>query len=859
MKKNKKLLALPLLLLSCLSLSSCNNNSGGDTKEESEQVKEFRAFARVFNYTQDSGPDGIRASLDKDDMGSTDDTITITGFLNPDEVTEITVPESVRGLKITGLGSSAFANNESLTKIVLPDTIETISENALTNLSQLTDLTLPTKTIVSPNAIDGTPYLLNKYVKAEGETGINLVNNNSIYSVDKKKLATLGNAEIPGNVTFIPNEMFKDCEITSVTIPSSITKIGEYAFRNTKLESVTLPKTVKEVGDSAFSNITTLKSFYTFDVTDIENSPKTYEPIELGSTILSGSYENLESLSYPGETTLEDVLGSISSTAKEKLKLTNVYLNGEHIAKRALQNFSSIKTLKLANSVILVDDYAFEGVNQVTEFYPNGENRDSSLSYIGNHYITEDKVISHLLTSSSYNLQMYADDSTWELIELNTEGDIVKASGTYSSNENDTLTLTVTTNTDNILKETTYTTIVSSNKHSLTLTLQISKEGSTEKEDKEITLNETTLKHGLFSSPWYTSYRNSLGNDSYMILGSALFNKVGNPDLSSLASKSIKGYADEIFKGLTTVNEEFAHNTLNINEAHVFGKNSFEGTKIASIDASDSSYWVYNEAFKDVDTLKSVKLSENTTISNQSPFGNNYQIEELSGPFNNLSMRQLVGDTKNNNCALKKVELSENVTTIASSAFFNCKKLESITFHDGLKTIGASSFSMTNIKEVYIPYSVTLIGANAFAFCESLNKVTIEDVKVESEDDPNGTEFNNENSHSAVNGMSNRLTINGSVFFGCKSLTGTFIIPFRIYEIGSSCFVNTAIEHLEIRLCDKDRLNKPCEGFNPTTDTTSAISFALGFEQKSTYVVQGDNPEYIDYTVVGEGYSFSNK
>ena len=67
------------------------------------------------------------------------------------------------------------------------------------------------------------------------------------------------------------------------------------------------------------------------------------------------------------------------------------------------------------------------------------------------------------------------------------------------------------------------------------------------------------------------------------------------------------------------------------------------------------------------------------------------------------------------------VAVPEDITAIADSAFFECRKIESLTLPEGLKTIGADAFhGCLNLERAVIPDSVESIGENAFQWCSRL-------------------------------------------------------------------------------------------------------------------------------------------
>ena len=68
------------------------------------------------------------------------------------------------------------------------------------------------------------------------------------------------------------------------------------------------------------------------------------------------------------------------------------------------------------------------------------------------------------------------------------------------------------------------------------------------------------------------------------------------------------------------------------------------------------------------------------------------------------------------------------VTSIGSSAFYECGDLTSVTIPNSVTNIGSSAFEgCSGLTSVTIPNSVTSIGASAFAYCRGLTSVTIPD------------------------------------------------------------------------------------------------------------------------------------
>ena len=66
-----------------------------------------------------------------------------------------------------------------------------------------------------------------------------------------------------------------------------------------------------------------------------------------------------------------------------------------------------------------------------------------------------------------------------------------------------------------------------------------------------------------------------------------------------------------------------------------------------------------------------------------------------------------------------------DVTSIGSSAFYNCRSLTSVTIPDSVTSIGDWAFHYNGLRSVTIPDSVTSIADHAFYGCSGLTSVTI--------------------------------------------------------------------------------------------------------------------------------------
>ena len=142
------------------------------------------------------------------------------------------------------------------------------------------------------------------------------------------------------------------------------------------------------------------------------------------------------------------------------------------------------------------------------------------------------------------------------------------------------------------------------------------------------------------------------------------------------------------------------------------------------------------------------------------------------------------GGSVANTQRIKTVVIEPGVTSIGTSAFYDCTSLTSVTIGNGVTSIGSYAFSYcTGLTSVTIPDSVTSIGDSAFRGCTSLTSVTI----------PNSVTSIGSYAFSRCTGLTS-VTIPDCVtsigeyaFSGCSSLTSV-TIPDSVTSIGEYAF-----------------------------------------------------------------------
>ena len=175
-------------------------------------------------------------------------------FENSETLTSVIIPNSV-----TEIGYYTFADCISLTNIVIPDSVTEIGNSAFKRCTGLTSIVIPD----SVTEIRGGTFF--------GCTGLTSI-------------------VIPDSVTEIGDEAFKGCTaLKNITIPDSVTKIGNHAFSGcANLTSIVIPSSVTKIGSFAFENCPRLKSII------VSKDNKVYDSRENCNAIIDTEKNALE-------------------------------------------------------------------------------------------------------------------------------------------------------------------------------------------------------------------------------------------------------------------------------------------------------------------------------------------------------------------------------------------------------------------------------------------------------------------------------------------------------------------------------------------------------------------------------------
>ena len=254
--KTKKFLACflaILMLLTSLSVSIATAETEG-----------FFQYEIVNEYDTDF-EDGIA-----------DTYAVITKYTGSESV--VSVPSSLGGYPVKVIEYAAFKGNSAVTSVTVPETVESIGDNAFENCVNLTKLNLPANlTNIGGDIVCGTPifedskywegdllyigtYLL-AFDDSSENTEIIIKEGTTLIAAFTFGFTDIESVKLPESLKVIGDMTFAYCEdLKSITFPQNLETIGFWAFENcTSITEIEIPDSVKNLGEGAFYGLKNLR------------------------------------------------------------------------------------------------------------------------------------------------------------------------------------------------------------------------------------------------------------------------------------------------------------------------------------------------------------------------------------------------------------------------------------------------------------------------------------------------------------------------------------------------------------------------------------------------------------------------
>ncbi len=275
-------------------------------------------------------------------------------------LTSIIIP-----MNVTSIGDDAFHNCTSLTSVNIPKNVTSIGENAFHSCSGLTTIQ-----VESGNTVYDSRENCNAIIKTADNTLLfgcqNTVIPNSVETIGENAFYSctgLTSISIPDGVTTIGYSSFCGCmALTSVSIPNSVKSIGNHAFYNCYgLTDISIPNGVTTVGDYAFFGCSSLMSI---------TIPSSVTSI--GSRVLNNCFV-LTTIQVDNGNTVYDsredcnaIIETASNTLLEGCQNTVIPNSVTGIGECAFWGCSGLTAINIPNSVTNIGSSAFAGCSELT-------------------------------------------------------------------------------------------------------------------------------------------------------------------------------------------------------------------------------------------------------------------------------------------------------------------------------------------------------------------------------------------------------------------------------------------------------------------------------------------------------------
>ena len=765
-------------------------------------------------------------------------------------LTEITIPEAIKTLgnqifngcsklktvtlhnAITSLGTSLFKDCTSLESITLPSSLKTLGTNAFQGCTALKSITIPGNVTSLPNNLFDGCTSLASVTLPEGVTTLG----NYIF----RGCTSLESIDLPSKLTYLGRYTFQNSGLTSIEIPSGVQHISHKAGTKANtgssttndvslfdgcvnLRSVTLPAGLLSIGPKTFMGCVSLeKVTYTgydgdesFILPDsvcvlgaylfsgCESLTSIVLPTGDGTAVSAGTYlfdgcVNLTSVTFPqsGWTKLVSYMFR-DCTSLESIAIPDTVTTS---ATYAFDGCTSLERVTLSQSMTSISGYMFRNCVSLKSI-----NLTSAITSIGSEAFLGSGLEYIVIPQNVKTISGKAFADCVNLTEVLVDG----LNATFRSE-------------DGIVYNRTTGALVFVPSAMADVGIDVEElllnNGITAYAFYGVTgIEHITVPEGVTSIPANAFY--GLKSLKSVTLPSTL-QSIGNYAFAYCTSlESIV-----IPETMVVLGSQYVEGTY----TNILGTNLFQGcTSLSSVTLPEGLDVLSNYMFEGCTSLKTIDLPESLTYLGTYTFQNSGLTSvTIPAGVKHLSLGKTSSAASGThnvytfaNCTdLVSVTFNEGLETMGRFVFSGCTSLESVKLPSSLYCMDRENFSDSGLKSITIPATLT-DWDYSFINCTSLVTVTLERGITEIP-------------YSAFSGCTSLTTVNlpdtltemaSSVFSGCTSLSN-IVLPESLVEIGGSAFANcTSLKSLVIR---------------PNTAITSSGTFSGWTAEQTIYIME---------------------
>ena len=316
-------------------------------------------------------------------------------FYNGDDVSLETVTFA-EDSKLGSIGNYAFAYNDKLASVILPDNVSQIGNDAFRYCAELEEVILPAALKTLANSSFGGSPSIKTFVMQEG---LETIAASVLQTSSSEKNNKLTELVFPATVKTIGNNAFQYLtKLQTVTFAegSQLEKLGTYVFADcASLESISLPASLK--------SLTTSNSSYWFNGKSV-------------SFKMTSLFKNCTSLKFVDMSACVDLLDIHTDTfagcsSLETLLLPpNLSVIGDFAFGNRGTNYyalTGLKEITIPASVTSVGGYAFYGCSSL-----------ETVTFEKGSQITELGVVETLSTNHVFGTYIFADTTSLKTVVL---------------------------------------------------------------------------------------------------------------------------------------------------------------------------------------------------------------------------------------------------------------------------------------------------------------------------------------------------------------------------------------------------------------------------------------------------------